>query len=123
MDAAVRGDDRPKEPEVTVPMAAQSAVLVPVPEAEPAVSRHRARLDRAAAWGVPAHATILYPFVTPPAITAATMAALAGAVASVRAFDCVPDDYLLGETGAAERSGPRAWPRGGSRSCPAGQLA
>jgi hypothetical protein len=73
---------------MTVPMAAQSAVLVPVPEAEPAVSRHRARLDRAAAWGVPAHVTILYPFATPPAITAATMAALAGAVASVHAFDC-----------------------------------
>jgi hypothetical protein len=88
MDAAVWGDDRPMEPEVTVPMAAQSAVLVPVPEAEPAVSRHRARLDRAAAWGVPAHVTILYPFVTPPAITAATMTALAGAVASVQAFDC-----------------------------------
>jgi hypothetical protein len=76
------------EPEMPAPMAAQSAVLVPVPEAEPAVSRHRARLDRAAAWGVPAHVTILYPFVAPPAITAATIAALAGAVASVRAFDC-----------------------------------
>jgi hypothetical protein len=56
-------------------MAAQSAVLVPAPEAEPAVSHHRARLDRAAAWGVPAHVTILYPFVAPSAITAATMAA------------------------------------------------
>ena len=33
MDTAVWGDDRPMEPEVTVPMAAQSAVLVPAPEA------------------------------------------------------------------------------------------
>ena len=73
---------------MTVPTAAQSAVLVPVPEAERAVSRHRTRLDRAAAWGVPAHVTILYPFVAPAAMTAATMAALAGAVATVRAFDC-----------------------------------
>ena len=66
MGAAGRGDDRPMEPEMTVPMAAQSAVLVSVPEAEPAVSRYRARLDRAGAWGVPAHVTILYPFVAPP---------------------------------------------------------
>jgi 2'-5' RNA ligase len=70
------------------PMAEQSAILVPVPEAEPVVSRHRARLDRAAVRGVPAHVTVLYPFVATPTITAATMAALADAVASVRAFDC-----------------------------------
>jgi hypothetical protein len=38
----------------------QSAVLVPVPEAERAVSRHRARLDAAAALGVPAHVTVLW---------------------------------------------------------------
>jgi len=76
------------EPVMPAPMAAQSAVLVPVPEAEPAVSRHRARLDRAAAWGVPAHVTILYPFAPPLAITAATTAALAAAAAPVRAFDC-----------------------------------
>jgi len=71
------------EPVMPAPMAAQSAVLVPVPEAEPAVSRHRARLDRAAAWGVPAHVTILYPFAPPLAITAATTAALAAAAAPV----------------------------------------
>ena len=46
--------------------AAESAVLVPVPEAERAVSRHRARLDGAAARGVPAHVTVLYPFVPRP---------------------------------------------------------
>ena len=72
---------------------------------EPAVSRHRARLDRAAAWGVPAHVTILYPFVAPSAITAATMAALAGAVASVRAFDCefpATKDNLLHASGLSD---------------------
>jgi len=67
----------------------QSAVLIPVPEAEPVVGRHRARLDRAAGWGVPAHVTVLYPFVQPDAITDATIEAAAAAVASVRAFDCV----------------------------------
>ncbi len=52
----------------------QSAVLVPVPEAERVVSRHRIRLDPAAELGVPAHVTVLYPFVAPPAITATTLA-------------------------------------------------
>jgi 2'-5' RNA ligase len=66
----------------------ESAVLVPVPEAEPVVGRHRARLDRAAVDGVPAHVTVLYPFVPPPQITEATIEALAAAVRSVAAFDC-----------------------------------
>jgi hypothetical protein len=69
--------------------AGESAVLVPVPEAEPVVGRHRARLDRAAAEGVPAHVTVLYPFVPPPEITAATIEVLAAAVRSVAAFDCL----------------------------------
>ena len=66
----------------------ESAVLVPVPEAELAVGRHRHRLDRAATWGVPAHVTIVFPFVAPSAITGATITALADAVGSVTAFDC-----------------------------------
>jgi 2'-5' RNA ligase len=66
----------------------ESAVLVPVPEAERVVGRHRARLDRAAVEGVPAHVTILYPFVAPPEITAATIEVLAAAVGSVSGFDC-----------------------------------
>ncbi len=66
----------------------ESAVLVPVPEAELAVGRHRHRLDRAATWGVPAHVTILFPFIAPSAITGATITALADAVGSVTVFDC-----------------------------------
>jgi hypothetical protein len=76
------------DPVLTPPMAAQSAVLVPVPEAERAVGGHRHRLDRAAAWGVPAHVTVLYPFVPPPAITTTVIAVLADAVGSVSAFGC-----------------------------------
>ena len=49
----------------------------------------RGRLDRAAAWGVPAHVTILYPFVLPVAITSHVVAAAAAAVVSVPAFSCV----------------------------------
>jgi 2'-5' RNA ligase superfamily protein len=76
------------DPVLIPPMAPQSAVLVAVPEAEQAVGGHRDRLDRAAAWGVPAHVTVLYPFVAPSAITAAVVAGVAGAVGSVRAFGC-----------------------------------
>jgi 2'-5' RNA ligase superfamily len=39
-----------------------SAIVVVVPEAEPLVATHRLRHDPAAALGVPAHVTILYPF-------------------------------------------------------------
>jgi hypothetical protein len=36
-----------------------SALIVAVPEAEPAVAHLRARLDRSASWGVPAHITLI----------------------------------------------------------------
>jgi len=81
-----------------VPAARESAVLVPVPAAEHVVGRHRARLDRAAAEGVPAHVTILYPFVPPPQITAATIRVLTAAVGSVGFFDCrFPGTAWFGE--------------------------
>ncbi|MCA1711078.1 MAG: 2'-5' RNA ligase family protein [Actinobacteria bacterium] len=41
----------------------QSAVLLAVPEAEPLVSQWRAKGDPSAAHGVPAHVTLLYPFL------------------------------------------------------------
>lgn len=69
-------------------LTAQSGILVPVPETEPAVGPLRARLDRAAGWGVPAHVTVLFPFVTPEEISAAVIGAAARAVASVPAFSC-----------------------------------
>jgi 2'-5' RNA ligase len=69
--------------------ATASAVLVPVPEAEPVVGAVRSALDAAAGWGVPAHVTVLFPFVPPAALDDGVRAALAEAVASVRAFDVV----------------------------------
>jgi hypothetical protein len=90
-----------------------SAVLVQVPEAERVVSRHRTRLDAAATAGVPAHVTVLFPFVPPAAITAATLETLAAAVALVSAFDCqfpvtawFGSDVLWLMTGGAE---PGSW--------------
>lgn len=45
-----------------------TALVIVVPEAEPAVAPWRAALDRAASLGVPAHITVLYPFLSPERI-------------------------------------------------------
>lgn len=63
--------------------ATLSAVIVPVPAAEPVVRTHRAHLDRAASWGVPAHVTVVFPFAPPASLDAATVERLAAAVATV----------------------------------------
>jgi 2'-5' RNA ligase superfamily len=46
----------------------QSGLIVEIPEAEPAVARHRERLDANALLGVPAHITVLFPFMPPETI-------------------------------------------------------
>ena len=46
----------------------QSALLLTVPAAEAAVGAHRARLDSSARDAVPAHMTVLYPFLPPAEI-------------------------------------------------------
>ena len=47
----------------------QSTLFVPVPEAEPWVKDLRERYDPTAAAGVPAHITVLFPFISPDLIT------------------------------------------------------
>jgi hypothetical protein len=71
---------------VTLPPGAVSAVLVPVPDAEPAVASYRLRFDPSAARGVPAHVTVLFPFLPLSQLTSASVARLADAVGSVRRF-------------------------------------
>ncbi len=63
-----------------------SALLLPVPAAEPAVGAHRALLDAAARDGVPAHITVLYPFLPAALIDDAMLASLARLFAGVSAF-------------------------------------
>jgi 2'-5' RNA ligase len=41
----------------------ESALIVEVPEAEPAVGRWRSMLDPVSGVGIPAHVTVLYPFL------------------------------------------------------------
>ncbi len=46
----------------------ESAIVIKVPQAESVVGAFRSSLDPSAAWGMPAHVTLLYPFVSPAAI-------------------------------------------------------
>jgi 2'-5' RNA ligase len=46
-------------------------LIIEVPEAEPAVRPHRERLDANAQLGIPAHITVLFPFMPPETIDAA----------------------------------------------------
>jgi len=66
----------------------ESAVIVAVPEAEDAVAAWRARLDPAAERGVPAHITVLYPFLPPDQLDAEAVQLLAEGIGEVPAFDC-----------------------------------
>jgi 2'-5' RNA ligase len=47
----------------------ESAFIIRVPEAEPYVARLRAQFDPSAVLGVPAHITVLYPFMSPERIS------------------------------------------------------
>jgi len=75
-------------PAFDAPPPTQTAVIVPVSAAGPLVDEHRRLLDSAAAWGVPAHVTVLYPFVEPAQVDDHVIAALAAAIGSVAAFVC-----------------------------------
>jgi 2'-5' RNA ligase len=65
----------------------QSAVLVPVPEADAVVGRWRQQHDPVAAAGVPAHITLIVPWLPPDDITAADLTELDQALAGVKSFD------------------------------------
>ncbi len=52
------------------------------------VAHHRKDLDVSAGWGVPAHVTVLYPFVPPDAVEPALLRRLRAALVAVPAFHC-----------------------------------
>lgn len=64
----------------------ESALIVVVPVAEPVVGAHRLRYDQSAVWGVPAHVTVLYPFMPPALLSSSVMAQLGTLIASVPRF-------------------------------------
>ena len=67
--------------------AAESALIVSVPAAEPVVGLLRNRLDSSAPLGVPAHITVLYPFMPPELIDAGVVSELGSVFARVDGFD------------------------------------
>ena len=71
-----------------------SGLVVAVPEAEPVVGALRERLDAHAALGVPAHVTVLFPFVPADEVDGDVLERVAQVVAGVPRFP-----YRLGGTG------------------------
>jgi 2'-5' RNA ligase len=61
----------------------ESAVLIRVPEAEPLVGEWRRRFDPSVLLGIPAHITVVYPFVPVEDVDAGVQAALRGLFAEV----------------------------------------
>ncbi|MFF7145310.1 2'-5' RNA ligase family protein [Streptomyces nodosus] len=67
--------------------ADQTALIVRVPDAEPAVRAWRERFDPSAQAEVPAHVTVLFPFLDKSRTDARVCSALAAMLGSHRAFD------------------------------------
>jgi 2'-5' RNA ligase len=74
-------------------MSNDTALICRVPEAERYISRYRERYDPSARRNVPAHVTILYPFVPLANVDDAVLARLREIAAGVRCFD-----YRLAQT-------------------------
>ena len=73
---------------------AQSAFIVRVPEAEAWVGVLRERFDPSAKQGVPAHITVLYPFMSPEFVSEQVLTVVRQALQSAAAFD-----FQLAEVG------------------------
>ncbi len=65
-----------------------SALIVPVPEADPVVGRFRRALDSGAAAGVPAHITVLYPFMPVEQVDQDVLAQLRDLFVTIEEFEC-----------------------------------
>lgn len=72
-------------------MVRESGLVIQVPEVEPVVGALRERLDPLARLGVPAHVTVLYPFVPPEELDETTLDLLRRTFAVLPAFDFVLD--------------------------------
>jgi 2'-5' RNA ligase len=65
----------------------QSAIIIPVPDAETVVERYRQEYDPVAVAGVPAHITLIVPWLPPDEINDGNLADLADVLSSTTAFD------------------------------------
>ena len=71
----------------------ETALICRVPEAERYIARYRERFDPSARRNVPAHVTILYPFLPPGLVDGSVIDELRAIAAAVRCFE-----YRLAET-------------------------
>ncbi|HSC50868.1 MAG TPA: 2'-5' RNA ligase family protein [Gaiellaceae bacterium] len=108
----------------------RSSVLVAVPEAEPVVGEWRRRYTLDAPAGIPAHVTILFPFVAPAQLTEVVEGRLAELVVGTAAFELTftrtarwpgilylepePAEPFVALTNALEREWPDHPPYGGA---------
>ncbi|MFE2581504.1 2'-5' RNA ligase family protein [Streptomyces sp. NPDC059378] len=67
--------------------AGQTGLIVKIPDAEPAVRAWRERFDPSARAGVPAHVTVLFPFLDESRIDARVHSALTDVLGRHHAFD------------------------------------
>ena len=65
----------------------QSCLILEIPEAEAAVGQHREKLDASAHLGVPAHFTVLFPFMTPKQIDVTVLTRLRNLFWRIETFD------------------------------------
>src|SRR6478752_1883917 len=90
-------DDPPERPSGRAPtplrcdpmgvLLPNSGLIVEIPESEAVVGHHRDALDINARGGVPAHFTVLYPFLPPHLIDDAVLEHLGSLFAKVPSFD------------------------------------
>ena len=86
------------ETDPSFPTEGDSALLVEIAEAEPVVGHLRLAHDAIAAYGIPAHVTVLYPFVPREALTDEVRQATSAAFGAIPAFDFRFDHVVrLGE--------------------------
>ena len=71
----------------------ETALICRVPEAERYIARYRERFDPSARRNVPAHVTILYPFMPPAQVDSGVIDELRAIATAVRCFE-----YRLAET-------------------------
>jgi 2'-5' RNA ligase len=69
----------------------QSGLIIEVPSAEPAVAYHREHLDANAPLGIPAHITVLFPFMPPEMIDEEELSRLTELFAEFSRFRFVLD--------------------------------
>ncbi|MEU9026626.1 2'-5' RNA ligase family protein [Streptomyces sp. NPDC048383] len=109
--------------------AGQTGLIILTPEAEPTLQGWRERLDPSARVGVPAHVTVLFPFLDASRLDAGVDAALADLVGRHQPFDLrfassgrfpdvlylvpEPDAPLRGLTRSIVERWPEAPPYGG----------